>query len=156
MTAKEHNRLIGIFLMAHGGLQALIMLLLSVIYGIAGIAILIGERGPDRGIGLIFIAMVAFVVIFSLLFLVPQIIGGWKMFKEKPNAKKWGIVGSILASMSFPLGTAAGVYGLWFLFGELGNRFYTEKERPKFINEPNRVDEFQFNDYKQREPHSWR
>ena len=34
------------------------------------------------------------------------------------------IVGSIVSCLSFPIGTAAGVYGLWFLFGDLGKQFY--------------------------------
>ena len=29
MTAKEHNKLVGIFLMAHGGLQAVVMVILG-------------------------------------------------------------------------------------------------------------------------------
>lgn len=125
MTPKEHNRMVGILLMAHGGFQTLIMLLLCVLYGGIGAAIFFGNRrGPDQSAGLIFIVMVAFLFVFSMIFIIPQILGGWKLYKEKPNARIWGIVASIVSCMSFPLGTAAGVYGLWFLFGELGTKFY--------------------------------
>ena len=159
MTAKEHNRLVGIFLMAHGGLQALVMGLLSLIYGGIGIAILLGGKNADKPAGIIFIVMVAVLVVFSSLFMLPQIIGGWKMFKEKPNAKTWGIIGSILSCMSFPLGTAAGVYGLWFLFGDMGKEFYGNQSSQNYLGSQNQMDDFQYQNYQQqqqREPHSWK
>ena len=125
MTAREHNRLVGIFLMAHGGFQAAIMVLLSVIYGVIGSALLIGGRqGEEQIVGAAFIGVIVILVAISLIFLLPQIIGGYKLWKEKPNARTWGIIGSIISCMSFPLGTAAGVYGLWFLFGDMGKQMY--------------------------------
>lgn len=159
MTAKEHNRLVGIFLMIHGGLQALVMGLISLIYGGIGLAILIGGKNQDKLPGVIFIIAVAFIVIFASLFILPQVIGGWKMFKEKPNAKIWGIIGSVVSSLSFPLGTAAGVYGMWFLFGEQGKSFYENNSSPNYLSGANQVDDFQYEQYhqqQQREPHSWK
>jgi hypothetical protein len=70
------------------------------------------------------IGMVVLVIGVSLIFLIPQIVGGYKLFRERANARTWGIIGSILSCFSFPLGTAAGVYGLWFLFGDQGKQFY--------------------------------
>jgi hypothetical protein len=43
---------------------------------------------------------------------------------DKPGARNWGIAASIICLLSVPLGTALGVYGLWFLFGEEGKRHY--------------------------------
>jgi hypothetical protein len=156
MIAKEHNRLVGIFLMIHGGIQALIMLLIGLVYGGIGAAFLLGGRGEAQIMGLVFIVAIAFVIIISLLFLAPQIIGGWKMFKEKPNAKIWGIVGSILACISFPLGTAAGVYGLWFLFGDEGKRFYDNPASPNYLGGANNANDFQYQDNREKQPHSWK
>ncbi|MGE3467615.1 MAG: hypothetical protein AB7J13_11855 [Pyrinomonadaceae bacterium] len=125
MTAKEHNKMVGIFLMAHGGMQALVMVLLGVIYGGIGAAMLFGgRRGEEQMVGFVFIGLILVLAVVSVLFILPQILGGYKMFKERPNARTWGIVGSIVSCLSFPLGTAAGVYGLWFLFGDEGKRFY--------------------------------
>jgi hypothetical protein len=125
MTAKEHNRLAGIFLMAHGGFQAVVMVFMCIFYAIVGSALFIGNA-QDGGavVGLAFIAVVAFIAIISVVFILPQILGGYLLLKEKPNARTWGIIGSILSCLSFPIGTAAGVYGLWFLFGEQGKQFY--------------------------------
>ena len=125
MTAKDQNRLVGIFLMAHGGMQLLIMLMLVLIYGLMGVGIAAASRNQEGiFVGGVFIVMVLFVLFISLLLIVPQIFGGWKMYKELPGARTWGIIGSIVACLSFPLGTAAGVFGLVFLFGEEGKRFY--------------------------------
>lgn len=125
MTAKEHNKLVGIFLMAHGGLQAVVMIILGLVYGVIGSAMLAtGKKDEEMIVGAVFVGMVFLLFLISLLFLLPQIIGGWKLVKERPNARTWGIVGSIVSLLSFPIGTAAGVYGLWFLFGEEGKRFY--------------------------------
>jgi hypothetical protein len=156
MTAKEHNRLVGIFLMIHGGLQALIMGIMGLIYGGVGLAILLGGRNDEKFVGVFFILAIAIIAVFSILFLAPQIIGGWKMFKEKPNAKMWGIAGSILSCMSFPLGTAAGVYGLWFLFGDMGKQIYDNPASPNYLGATNSVNDFQYNQNREHQPHSWK
>ncbi len=125
MSPREHNRLVGIFLMAHGALQAVVMVFICIIYLVMGSAIFVSARGSEgQMVGVIFIAAIAFVAVFSLIFILPQIIGGYKLWKEKPSARGWGIAASIISLLSFPLGTAAGVYGLWFLFGDLGKQFY--------------------------------
>ena len=125
MTPKEHNRLVGIFLMAHGAFQGVIMIGMCIVYAIVGAAMFVGGRqGEEQIVGAVFIGVVGFIFIFSLIFLLPQLIGGYKLWKERPNARTWGIVGSIVSCMSFPIGPAAGVYGLWFLFGDMGKQFY--------------------------------
>ena len=133
MTAKEHNKMVGIFLMAHGGLQAVVMIMMCVIYGIIGGAMLAASpENEGRIVGAAFIGLVFVIGIIALLFILPQIIGGYKMWKERPNARTWGIIGSIISCFSIPLGTAAGVYGLWFLFGDLGKQFYLGGGQPQY------------------------
>jgi hypothetical protein len=125
MTAKEHNRLAGIFLLAHGGFQAVIMIFVCLIYGGIGSAVFAtAKKQEEQMVGAIFVLAILFVAFLSIVFVVPQIVGGWKLLKEKPSAKTWGIIGSVIACMSFPIGTAAGVYGLWFLFGDIGKNYY--------------------------------
>ena len=125
MTAKEQNKLAGIFLMVHGGLQAVVMLFICVVYGVVGASLFVGARQQEEQfVGLAFIALIVFVAIFALVLVIPQLIGGWKMINERRNARTWGIIGSIISCLSFPLGTAAGVFGLTFLCGEAGKQFY--------------------------------
>jgi hypothetical protein len=137
MTAKEQNKLAGIFLLTHGCLQAMVMLLLCVIYGVLGSAMFISARKQEEQfVGLMFIVIIVFLAIFSFIFVIPQLIGGWKMLKERPNAKTWGVIASIVSCLSFPLGTAAGVFGLVFLFGEAGKQFYPGASQPGTYTPP--------------------
>lgn len=139
MTAKEHNRLVGIFLMAHGGMQALVIGLVTIIYGVLGVALIAGSRdGEERFVGAAFVGVVLVLAVFTVIFTGSQILGGYKLFKERANARTCGIIGSIVSCLSFPIGTAAGVYGLWFLFGEEGKRFYLggPQSRPMFQAPP--------------------
>jgi hypothetical protein len=157
MTTKEHNKFVGMFLMIHGGFQTLLMLFVALIYAVIEAGIFgTAKREEEQIIGMVFVAVVALVVLFSLVFTIPQIIGGWKIMKEKPNARIWGIIASIVACMSFPLGTAAGVYGLWFLFGEEGKRFYENPQQPNYLGGMNAQSEFQYNANREYEPHNWR
>jgi hypothetical protein len=146
MTAKEHNKMIGIFLMSHGALQGVGMIMLCVIYGIIGGAMVAaGPQDETKIVGLAFIGLVFVIGIIALIFILPQIIGGYKMLKEKPNARTWGIIASIISCFSFPLGTAAGVYGMWFLFGDLGKQFYLGGSQPQYA----------FSNPSQPPPNSW-
>ena len=130
MTARDHNKLLGIFLMIHGGFQMLIFGLLCLIYGGVGVGLLLGGHNrEDKTVGMVFFVVVVVIALLSMLVLLPQLIGGWKLLKEKPNARTWGIIGSIVACLFVPLGMAAGVYGLWFLFGDLGKGFYLGGQR---------------------------
>ncbi|MCC6451537.1 MAG: hypothetical protein IT171_01530 [Acidobacteria bacterium] len=126
MAPKEHNKLVGIFLLVHGSMQALIMAFIALIYLFMGGAMFAAAGREGAVVGLFFIVFVLVVVGVGVLFTLPQIIGGLKMMRENPSARTWGIIGSIIACLSFPLGTAAGVYGLWFLFGDVGKWFYLQ------------------------------
>jgi hypothetical protein len=78
------------------------------------------------------------------------------MYKERSNAKNWGIAGAIIACMNMPLGTAAGVFALIFLFGDEGNNFYNNWTSQKYLGEANAVNDFQYNNYREKQPHDWR
>ena len=126
MTGEEQNKLVGIFLLAHGCLQTVFMLFLCLIYGGIGSAMFLGSnKHEEKLVGMVFIFVILFLAIFTTIFVIPQLIGGWKMLKRRPNARTSGIIASIVSCLSFPLGTAAGVFGLVFLFGDAGKRFYS-------------------------------
>lgn len=125
--------------MAHGGMQAIVMIILALVYGVIGIAALVGARRPDEQmIGAVFLGMIVVLAVVALVLVLPQVIGGYKLWKERPGARTWGIIGSIISCLSFPLGTAAGVYGLWFLFGDEGKRMYLAggQQQPMFQEHP--------------------
>ncbi|NNE98672.1 MAG: hypothetical protein HKN25_06595 [Pyrinomonadaceae bacterium] len=49
---------------------------------------------------------------------------GWKVYKEQKIGRILGIIASSFSLLSPPLGTALGIYGLWFLIGNEGKSFY--------------------------------
>jgi hypothetical protein len=76
------------------------------------------SREEDQMIGGIFVVVSVVMGLFMLLFAGLYLFTGLKMRREQTIGRTLGIIGSILALFSFPLGTALGVYGLWFLFGD--------------------------------------
>lgn len=120
MTTQEHSRLLGIFFAVHAGIYAVGILIAILMYGGLGVLFLTAGKNDEKVMGVIFLVAVVFVFIFSLIILIPQILAAVKLLKNKPGARFWSIFGSITALLSFPLGTALGVYGLVFLFGEQG------------------------------------
>jgi hypothetical protein len=131
MTARDHNNLLGIFFMIQGGLVALIGVMLAVIYGVMGV-VMMGAAGRNGGaaVGGIFIIL-AFVVGGLMLVLgAVDLFTGSKIRQVAPIGRTLGIVISILSLFSFPIGTALGIYGLWFLFGDMGKALYLGSEAP--------------------------
>ncbi len=124
MTAKEHNKTLGILFLVYLGLQVLGLIVgLVVIIGFSGL--LFSEMGTNDAMPLgLIVGMFGVILVVSVILLIPIALAGFKINKEKPNARIWGIIASIISLLSFPIGTALGVYGLWFLFGEQGKQFY--------------------------------
>lgn len=125
MTAKDHNRILGILFLVWGGLQ---------IFGLGiGILMMLGFGGailssaPSRDAAPIaaMFGIMSVMMVVLMIFAIPAIIAGFKMRKEKPSAKTWVLVAAILALLNFPLGTALGVYALWFIFGDQGKSLYS-------------------------------
>jgi hypothetical protein len=131
MTAREHNNLLGILIMVQGGLVALIGILLGFIYGGVGAAMLGSARRDEEqlagGAVMAFGIMLAIVMIGIAAF---DLFTGAKIRKVAPIGRILGIIVSILSLFSFPLGTALGVYGLWFLFGDMGKSLYLGSQAP--------------------------
>ncbi len=125
MTAKDHNNLLGILILIQGGLTLLTGVFLLIMYGVFGVA-LIGAGGNNDariagGVVLVVAVVVCVVIaVFSALYLFT----GFKIRQQQSIGRTLGIVVSVLSLFSFPLGTALGVYGLWFLLGDLGKGLY--------------------------------
>lgn len=125
MTARDHNRLLGIFFLINGGLSALGGVLIALIYGGMGTMMLTSVREREaQTVGGIFIVAAVVIAAFIFAFSVFYLVTGWKIYKEAQSGKILGIIASILCLMNFPLGTALGIYGIWFFFGDMGKAFY--------------------------------
>lgn len=125
MTAKEHNKLLSIFYFIMGGLQMLIGLFVAVVYGVLGGALLTtARRDEDQFVGGVFLAVAVIVGLIVILFASLTLFTGFKVKNEQAIGRTLGIVVSCLVLLSFPIGTALGVYGLWFFLGDIGKNFY--------------------------------
>lgn len=125
MTAQDHNKLLGIFHLIQGGLQAFAGIVVALVYGGLGLAMRAAAQRPqERFIGTIFVVLAFVVAPVVLGFASVNLIAGYKMLKQKAGARNWSIAASIISLLSIPLGTALGVYGLWFLFGDEGKQYY--------------------------------
>jgi hypothetical protein len=137
MTAKEHNKLAGIFLLVHGGIHIFFLLLAGLIYGGFGTALIVNSRKEEEQfVGAVFVVVAIVVLFIGSIFAAIQLIAGWKMLKERPNARTWGIVANIIAVLSIPIGTAVGIHGLWFLFGDMGKTFYLQNDANRSFLQP--------------------
>ena len=125
MTNQEHNKYLGISFLVHGGVQILFMLMIMFFF------VFISTTIPDRpGRGeppvAFFLILAAFMFVFQLIFTAPALVAAYALLKRKTWARTAGIVGAVMAGMSFPIGTAVCVYALWFLLGEGGKEIYPQ------------------------------
>ncbi|HVF48835.1 MAG TPA: DUF4064 domain-containing protein [Pyrinomonadaceae bacterium] len=129
MTPEDHNKALGIMHLIYGGFHALVMLAVGLFF--FAFARIFESMPPDAdGPPAAFFAIFGAVMIaFYLVLSVPPLVAGYGLLKNRSWARTAGIVSAIAAMISFPFGTALGVYSLWFFFGEAGKRFY---ERPAF------------------------
>lgn len=126
MTGKEHSKMLGIFFLVQAGLQVFGGLIIALVYGGMGAMFMTQARKSDEQmVGGVFIVMAFVVGFIVLLFAAFNGFAGWRLFKQQQNARILGIIASCLSLMSFPLGTALGIYGLWFFFGDEGKNFYS-------------------------------
>jgi hypothetical protein len=129
MTPEDHNRTLGICHLAYGGLSALMVLVMLVFFG----AIMFAIPGGEAPVG-IFVLVMAFIMLWSLILMLPSFIAGYAILKHKSWAKPASIVAAVLETMSFPLGTAVAIYSFWFMFSDAGRAMYdknfTSPQRP--------------------------
>ena len=126
MTARDHNKLLSIFFFIQGGLQLFGGLFAVIIYVGMGAALLSTGRGhEEQTVGGVFLGLAFVVGILILIFAGFYLLTGWKLHKEQQSARILGIIASCICLLGFPLGTALGIYGLWFFLGEQGKQFYS-------------------------------
>lgn len=132
MTPREHARLLGLFFWIYAGFQLLVTGLVGLFYvGIFGAVMSEVSRAPRRAnepnpeavFGVV-IAIMAVIFVVVLLMLIPKVVAGFGLRNGKSWAKIWAIIACCLAVLSFPFGTALGVYGFWFIFGDLGKAYF--------------------------------
>ena len=129
-TPEQHNKYLAWAHLAHGGL-----FLLFVLFMLAMMSAMFWSfpKTPEGPPAAFFGIMWLFMGGFYGLMLLPNIIAGYALLKQKPWAKTAAIIGAVTAAMSFPIGTAVCVYTFWFLFSEPGKILY---DKPKYALPP--------------------
>jgi hypothetical protein len=125
MVARDHNKILSIMFFVQAGLELLGALFIGIIYGGIGIMMLSSaRRDEEQVVGGVFVGLAIVVGLIMAAFTFFHFFVGWKMHKVAPAGRVLGIIASCLCLLSFPLGTALGVYGLWFFFGDMGKELY--------------------------------
>ncbi|MBK8467200.1 MAG: hypothetical protein IPL32_15385 [Chloracidobacterium sp.] len=131
MNAHDKARLLGLFFWLFTAFNVLVVGIIAIIY-IALFGFIFtatpqkaGDPPPELIMGII-MAVFIFVLIFTVLFSVPKVVAGYGLRKNKPWARTWTIIASIMCCLSFPFGTAIGVFGLIFLFSDDGKRYFED------------------------------
>jgi hypothetical protein len=137
---RDHIKLLGILNIIMGGITALIGIVVLLLFG--GAAGLIATRvqdalDPEHVMLAAPIVMIIGLCIagFLLILSAPAIIGGWGLIKGKSWSRVLMIVISALHLLSFPVGTALGIYGLWVLLNEQSRQFL-EGGGPRYTPQP--------------------
>ncbi|NNE98671.1 MAG: hypothetical protein HKN25_06590 [Pyrinomonadaceae bacterium] len=89
MTYREHTKLLAGFFFISGVLQTLGWVLVG------------GWMGGNW-----------LLLMFGLFYMLT----GWKLQNDQSDAKIFGTIASVLCLPNLPLGTALGIYGLWFFW----------------------------------------
>ncbi len=125
MTARDHNKLLSIFYFIAAGIQLLGGVFMAIIYIFLGGAMLsASSREDDHIMGGVFMGVGVLVGIVMIAVGAFTLFTAMKVRKVSPVGRTLGIIISILVLLSFPIGTALGIYGLWFFFGDLGKSLY--------------------------------
>jgi hypothetical protein len=126
MSANDHARILGIIFLIFGGLGILaVIAILFFLIGMGGIAAFNVGGGESIPVIIVFLIFAA-VAIITGLFIIPQIIAGWNLFKGNGKSKIWVLLSAVINVLNFPIGTAIGVYAFWFAFSEEGKQYFKQ------------------------------
>lgn len=122
MTDVPHNKILAFGFAAFAAIFLFTFLLLALVS--VGVFVALGitfasESGDPNQAGLGILGAIFTVIFYGVLGLIcvlPPALASWKMLKRKPGARLWGIIAAIVVLPILPLGTALGVYSLWFFF----------------------------------------
>ena len=107
MTGKEQARLLGLLFWLLTGFQLFLVGAICIIYVVIFGAVLSStphrpnDPPPEIFIPIILV-VAAILFVMTLLFAIPKLVAGYGLRKEKPWARTWAIVASVMAAMHFP------------------------------------------------------
>jgi hypothetical protein len=117
---KQHIDILGWLYVAFGALGFFAAFIVFAVVGGAGILTRDAQAAALLG-GLGF-----FIAILVAVLSVPNLICGWGLLKRKSWSRILAIILGCLHLLSFPLGTALGIYSLWALTQPEAQRILSE------------------------------
>ena len=106
---RQHIDILGWLFIAMGALGIVVAVL---VFGVLGA---VGLLSGDAKAGVLLTGIGFFVAVVVAILCVPNIITGWGLLKRKSWSRIIAIILGCLGLLSFPHGTALGVYALWVL-----------------------------------------
>ncbi len=94
------------------GLSILRIIVVAVVFAILHF---VGDFADDMEAELVLSIVANIIMIVSLLLSLPGILAGIGLFRRKEWARILTLIISVLELISFPIGTAVGVYSIWAL-----------------------------------------
>jgi len=132
MSSEDKSKLLGLFFWLFTAFNILIIAVIAIIYVAIFGAVMsqaphkASDPPPEMIVGIL-VVVFAFVFIFTVLFSIPKVVAGYGLRTHKPWARIWAIVASVMCCLSFPIGTAIGVFGLVFLFSDEGKQYFEDR-----------------------------
>ena len=106
---RQHVPILGWCFIVYHGIVALVGIMIGLV--VSGAGVISGEREAMFITGAVGALVAGFLIVISL----PGIIAGIGLLKYRPWARILAIIIGVLHLLSFPFGTALGVYALYVL-----------------------------------------
>jgi len=122
---ESHVRILGVLHIIFGAIGVAVGLAALLLLG--GLGILAGTVSREEGaiLAVPFLGAIGvFVFILLLALSLPGIVAGVGLLKFRPWARVLTIILSAFQLFSVPFGTALGIYGLWVLLSNEGQRLF--------------------------------
>jgi hypothetical protein len=110
---KQHIDILGWLFVVMGALGFITAVFVFLILGVTGG--LVGGASRDALPAVLLTGIGFFIAILVAIFSVPNVIVGWGLLKRKSWSRIAALVLGCLGLLSFPFGTALGIYSLWAL-----------------------------------------
>lgn len=137
MTARDHNKLLSIFFLIHGALQVFGVVVAIIFLSYIANTVATSRVEGGGNVAALIVGGIIGVVIAAFLFVIPPLVAGYGMLKGKSWARMAGMVAGGISLIGFPLGTALGVYALWFLTNDEGKRLYLNQATQGYMPQSN-------------------
>lgn len=145
MNSEEKSRLLGLFFWLFTALNVVILAGLAIFFTVFFGAIIASaprkaNDPPPEFFMAFFTVIFIIILVTTILFSVPKVVAGYGLRTRKPWARTWAIIASTMCCLSFPIGTAIGVFGLVFLLSDEGKRYFDDisygRLNPGSVNPP--------------------